>query len=82
MKFEIINAPHKLATFWISREEAEDKAFMTSLKPQFKLWKEKGYLPVVYESGTGSLQDSLYQLIKHNNEVIAKNQLTAEQKML
>lgn len=82
MKFEVKDAPRKIATFWISAEEAEDKVFMASLKPQFAIWKDKGYLPVVMESGKGRLEDSLYLLMKHNYELLAQKQLAAEKASL
>ncbi len=78
MKFEVKEAPQKIATFWISAEEGRNQAFMASLKPQFKIWKDKGYLPVVMESGEGRLEDSIYLLMKHNYELLAKKQLAAE----
>ncbi len=77
MKFEVKESP-KVAAFWVSKAEACDKAFMGTLKPQFKHWKERGYLPVVYESGEQSPEECLYMLMKHNIEVSAKSELSAE----
>ncbi len=77
MKFEV-KEPLKIAAFWVSKAEACDKTFMASLKPQFKHWKERGYLPVVYESGEQSPEECLYMLMKHNIEVSAKKELSAE----
>ncbi len=75
MKFEIRETPIKAVLFWISKAEAEDKEFMDSLKPEFKKWKKKGYLPTVFESGEGSLEDGMYLLLKHNMEVLAKTDI-------
>ena len=77
MKFEVKESP-KIAAFWVSKAEACDKAFMASLKPQFKQWKERGYQTVVYESGEQSLDECLYMLMKHHIEVSAKKELSAE----
>lgn len=82
MRFEVKKAPRKIATFWISAEEGRNQTFMASLKPQFKIWKDKGYLPVVMESGEGSLEDSMYLLMKHNYELLAQKQLSAEKASL
>ncbi len=78
MKFEIRETPIKAALFWISKEEARDKEFMAKLKPQFKKWKAKGYLPAVFESGEGNLEDSMYLLMKHNMKVLAKSDMSLE----
>ncbi|MBQ3137054.1 MAG: hypothetical protein IJB74_06175 [Clostridia bacterium] len=45
---------------------------MDSLKLQFKEWKNKNYLPVVFESGSESLEDNMYMLMKRNMELLAK----------
>lgn len=78
MIFEVKETPLKLAEFWLSREEAADAEFIASLKPQYSILKQKGYLPVVYESGTGDPKESTYMLMKRNYEVLAKKQLSAE----
>lgn len=78
MKFEIRESPYKFAIFWLSREESESPEFMAGLRTEYKLWKEKGYQPVVFCSGTGSLEDCVYQLIKHNHEVMANRLISAE----
>ena len=35
-------------------------------------------MPVVMESGEGKLEDSMYLLMKHNYELLAKKLLSAE----
>ena len=72
MKIEIRERPFKTVLFWMSKEEAADKELNASLKPQFAEWKKKKYLPVVFESGDGNLEDSMYMLMKRNIEVLAK----------
>lgn len=81
MKIEIREMPHRVVLFWLSREEAADEDRMASLRSQFGNWKARGYLPVVFESGTGSLEDSLCLLMKRNYEVLAKKELAAEAAM-
>lgn len=71
MEIEVHEQPHKTVIFWLSKEESEDKNFLASLQPQFKEWKVKKYQPVVFESGTQSLEDSIYLLMKHNYKVLA-----------
>lgn len=72
MKIEVREVPFKIIMFWISAEEANDDRFMSSLKSRFKHLKDKKYLPVVLESGKGSLEDHMYLLMKHNYDLIAK----------
>lgn len=78
MKIEVREIPHKTVFFWLSRAEAADSRIMNSLTPQFKIFKNQGYTPVVFESGIGNLENSIYMLLKHNYEILAKKELTAE----
>lgn len=81
MKIEVREIPHKTVLFWLSRAEAADSQVMDSLKSQFKSWKNRGYLPVVFESGEGNMEDHLYLLMKRNYELLAKKELAAEAAM-
>ena len=72
MKIEIRERPFKTVLFWMSKEEAADKELNASLKPQFAEWKKKKYLTVIFESGDGNLEDSMYMLMRRNLEVLAK----------
>ena len=73
MKIEVRERPYKAVLFWLSREEAGDESLIASLTPQFSKWKSKNYLPVVFESGDGNLEDSMYMLMKRNLEVLANS---------
>ena len=77
MKIEKRERPYKTVFFWMSEEEVADKALMASLQPQFLAWKAQNYLPVVMESGKGTLEDSVYMLLKRNLETIAKRDAVA-----
>ena len=81
MKIEVREAPHKAVLFWLSRAEAADTQMMDSLKTQFKNWKSRGYLPVIFESGEGNMEDHLYLLMKRNYEILAKKELAEEAAM-
>ena len=72
MKIEIRERPYKVVLYWMSREEAENKNLIDSLKPQFLAWKDKKYLPVIFESGDGNLEDSMYMLMRRNLELMVK----------
>ena len=38
----------------------KDESVLESIRPEFKVWKSKGYQPVVFRSGNADLDDSLY----------------------
>jgi len=72
MKIEIRERPYKVVLYWMSKEEAENKNLIDSLKPQFLAWKDKKYLPVIFESGNGNLEDSMYMLMRRNLEILVQ----------
>ena len=59
MRIDVQEKPMKIAAFWVSKAEAADTDFMNSLKPEFKAWKRKNYLPVVYEAGEENMEDNM-----------------------
>ena len=67
-----INHEDKLAEYWLTGSEIADASLLESLKAEFKEWKQKKYLPVIYESGKDSLEEDLAVLMKQNGEAIAK----------
>ena len=81
MKIQYKDVPPKLVYIWLSREEGQDKSLLASLRPRYAEWKKRGYMPVVMESGEGKLEDSLYLLMKHNYELLAKSRLPAEKSL-
>ncbi|MBQ7503790.1 MAG: hypothetical protein IJT79_00525 [Ruminococcus sp.] len=48
--------------FWEGKNEKLDK----ETKDCFRMIKRAGILPVVIESGSGDLEDSIYRLMKQN----------------
>lgn len=74
LRIQVREAPRKVVYYWLTREEAADKKLMNALKIQFKEWKEKNYLSVVFESGSENLEDNIYNLMKRNMELFAKKQ--------
>ncbi|MBR3588980.1 MAG: hypothetical protein IKL16_05410 [Clostridia bacterium] len=76
MKIDVKEKPRKMVLIWLSVDEANDRDLMHTLEEKYGEWKNQGYLPVVFKSGTGNLEDSMYLLMKHNYEVYAqKNNL-------
>ena len=74
----IINEKDKLVEYWLTNAEKSDVALRESLKPEFKRWKVKKYLPVVYESGTGDLRDGVQGLLQKCIRDQAKREVEAE----
>lgn len=54
-----------LAFFWMDNNEAVDKETQDS----FKLLKSAGILPVIIESGSGDLEQSMRSLMKQNSKL-------------
>lgn len=67
MKIEIKESPMKMVCYWMSAEEGQNEELMASLEPQFEEWKLKKYQPVIYVSGSDSLEDEMYMLMKQNS---------------
>lgn len=78
MRIDVQEKPMKIAAFWVSKAEAADKDFMDSLRPQFKAWKRKNYLPVVYEAGEENIEDNMYMLMRHNYDLKVRNESVLE----
>lgn len=78
MRIDVQEKPMKIAAFWVSKAEAADTDFMNSLKPEFKAWKRKNYLPVVYEAGEENMEDNMYMLMKHNYDLKVRNKSVPE----
>lgn len=70
----------KLVCYYLSRQERDDKVFRESLKPEYQLWKERGYLTCVFLSGDGDLKEAIEGLIRHNLEVMAKKEVARKMK--
>ena len=78
MRIDVQEKPMKIAAFWVSKAEAADKNFMDSLRPEFKAWKRKNYIPVVYEAGEENIEDNMYMLMRHNYDLKVRNESVLE----
>lgn len=66
MKIEVRERPRKMILYWMSKDESQNTDLMLSLRSEFKMWKTHNYQPVVFVSGEGNMQDSMYLLMKRN----------------
>ena len=76
----IVNEKDRLLEIWLTNAEKNDAGLRESLKPLYKEWKAKRYLPVVYESGEDDLKESILGLLRHNREAIVKRELAEEKR--
>ena len=67
MVFEV-NEKHKLAIYWLSREDLEDKVLLDSLVAEQKEWNKNGYRVCEFHSGTGDIVELTKELLIHNKK--------------
>lgn len=72
-----VNEQAKLVEFWLTNAEKNDEALLASLKPQFKAWKAKKYLPVVYRSGSEDLYELTSALLIWNCRRAAEREVAS-----
>ena len=72
MVFEV-NEKLKLAIYWFSREDLEDKSLIESLMPEQKDWNQKGYRVCEFHSGTSNIVELTKELLIHNKETAVIN---------
>ena len=77
-----VDEERKVASWWLSNEEQQDEHITDSLRPQFKEWKAKGYLPVVFRSGNDDLEGCTHDLMKYNFTLEAQQRVEAEKAAL
>jgi len=65
MEKEILEK-EKRVNWWLTHAEREDPKVMAALQPQFRVYKERGYLVTVYVSGREDLRESVRDLLIFN----------------
>ncbi len=68
----------KIVEIWLSNEDKRDSALSERLPDMYREFKRKGYLAVVYESGSESLFDNTLSLLLHNRDALVKQEIEAE----
>lgn len=68
------NDRQKVMEIWLTKEDQENAVFMDGLNAKYEEWKQQGYLPVVYRSGSEPLFDCTLDLLKHNRKVSARSE--------
>ena len=69
MKIEVCEES-RIVYYWLTREERDNHP---ELKTEYKNWKSKKYEVCTFISGSENLLDLTKDLLKHNKEVIAQN---------
>ena len=68
-----VNTEKKFVLIWLNRAEARDDVLRESLKPMFVEYKSNKLRPVLMVSGEHNLAECTRDLLKHNNELWARN---------
>ena len=77
-----VDEKRRVASWWLSNEEQQDEHITDSLRPQFKEWKSKGYLPVIFRSGSDDLEGCTHDIMKYNFVLEAKRRVESEKNEL
>ena len=80
--FMEVDEKDKMAYYWLSKEEKDDKEFRESLRPEFRVWNQKGYKVVNFLSGTEDLVKNTTDLLLHNRDVMARERVRKRSKDL
>lgn len=68
---DIKETPTKLVLYYVSQQEYADPVLMESIRKESAEYKKHKYQPAVFISGNDPLEDCIYNLIKHNLELMA-----------
>lgn len=74
-----VHHDEKTVDIWLTRSEARDENFRTSLEPYLGQFKAMKYFVSVFESGERDLFSDTVLLLRHNVELQIKAELAAEQ---
>lgn len=75
-----VNKEDHIVEFWLTNAEKNDAVLRELLKPQYKAWKAKKYLPVVYKSGERDLCEATSDLLCYNRKRLAQLEVQREKK--
>lgn len=70
----------KIAEVWLTNADQSDERLAKQLSAFYKRMKNKGYLAVVYRSGSGDLYQQTSDLLCYNRKRVAELEQRAEQK--
>lgn len=74
----IVNEKAQIVEYWLRSDEAE---LREQMKPEFAVWKRKGYMPAVFLSGDQDLTCRTSDLLCYNRKRIAELE-TQKEKLL
>lgn len=70
----------KIAEIWLTNADQADEQLAEQLSAFYKRMKNKGYLAVVYRSGSGDLYQQTSDLLCYNRKRVAELEQRAEQR--
>ncbi len=73
-----INEKSKVMEIWMTGADQRDEACAAQVKSLIKIWHGRGYMPVVYKSGTENLLEMTSALLKSNRDRLAGKMVKEE----
>ncbi len=70
----VVKEDKEIVEFWLTNEEKNNKETKDWVTLQCKEWKKKNYYPVIFQSGSGDLKESIEGLLRHSCELVAKEE--------
>lgn len=78
--FVEVDYKKKIVYYFLSSQERDNVIFRDSLKPEYAIWRNRGYITCVFLSGNEDLKENTADLLRHNLELMAKKSIE-EKKM-
>lgn len=72
------NETSKILEIWMTNADQKDAACTAKVKQLIKKWHDKGFLPVVYKSGTEDLGERTSALLVLNRNRAARREVELE----
>lgn len=72
------NETSKILEIWMTNADQKDEACAAKVKQLIKKWHDKGFLPVVYKSGSEGLTENTSALLVTNRNRAARREVERE----
>jgi len=73
-----LDEQHKFAGIWMTNADQADPEIEAQAQRLCKVWRAKGYLPVIYRSGKEDLAEMTSALLVSNRNRMARREAEAE----
>ncbi len=65
-----LNSRDRLLEIWLTQNERNRPEVSQTLRSAADIYRAQGFLPVIYESGTGDLEENTAGLLLRNNRLV------------